>query len=114
MGVIAAATQEKTDLLRRLSAMPSDSRAGADVRTEQLAYPIVAEPGPTADGLRTRFVADEAQGGLETQPLAVVAIVGDAHEYLLECPVGWGSVDPLMKGLSTHFFDDKPDIRRGA
>src|SRR5882762_1048275 len=68
------------DLLRRLAAVTRHvARRIAHVGAVQLANAVVAEPGPRANGLRARLVAQKAQSKLEAQPLAAVAIVRDAH-----------------------------------
>jgi hypothetical protein len=51
----------------------------AEVGTVELADAVVGQPGPGADRLRARLVAQEAQRQLHLQPLALIAIVRDAH-----------------------------------
>ena len=55
------------------------TRHVCQVRAIELADAVVREPGPLADGVCTGFVAHEAQGQVEAESVAAVAIVGNTH-----------------------------------
>src|SRR5437660_7259946 len=87
----------------------------AHVGAVQLAYPVVAESGPRANGLGACLVAQEAQSKLEAQPLAAVAIVRDAHGAL----PGVGAVEEplgvkLPKNRSANLVKKYQIAARGA
>ena len=62
-------------LLRRFAARPDDRSELRRITAVELADAILRKPRPLPDGLRTRLVLDEAQGEVEAQPVAAVAIV---------------------------------------
>lgn len=60
--------------------MPAHSGARLDIGPVEFSDAVVAEPRPVADGVGTSLVPDEPQGELETQTVALVALIGDVHE----------------------------------
>src|SRR5215831_9462293 len=76
--------REVRHLMGRLAAMAREVPPRlAHVGAIELADAIVRQPGPGADGLRARLVMQEAQCQLHACALAVVTVVGDAHEGIL-------------------------------
>src|SRR5438105_2143197 len=72
----AQRAREIGDLVRRLAAMSRQvAPRVAHVGAVELTDAVVREPGPGADGLGARLVAQEAQRELQRPALAPVAIV---------------------------------------
>jgi len=89
-------------LLRRAPARPRHRAARLlHVAAIELADAIVREAGPRPYGLRARLVLDEAQGEIETEPVAAVAVVGDAH-------------GPPLRERSCNFWPNSPRIARAG
>jgi len=60
--------------------MPTHASTRFDVGPIEFADAVVAEPRPVTDRVGARLVPDESQGELETQTVALVALIGDMHE----------------------------------
>jgi len=85
----AAGAQEERRLLRRLAAVANDlAAAGLKIGAVKLADAIVGKPGPLPDRMGAGLVADEVHGNVESQPIAAVAVVGDAHRNLIRRRIG--------------------------
>jgi hypothetical protein len=69
--------EEKCRLARRLAAMAQYVawRTLQNITAVQLAYSIIAQAGPLANGKGAGFVVDQPQGEIEFLPVSRIAIV---------------------------------------
>jgi hypothetical protein len=83
-------THEEGALPRTLAAVPPHVATPGirDVGAVELADPVVRKASPAADRARARLVAYQAQGEVEPESVARVAVVGDAHGGCLD-DAGW-------------------------